>query len=180
MENSAQLPDLDWSQVKETITLLTVSVAMVQSSMQEGDSSVTSLADNFTSMIEDMQSIEKVINGLEDGDVKQQAVQHCQDMQSRIQTSIVAFQFYDRLQQCLEHVVMNLDGLSTLIADPQRLYNPFEWQKFKQEIRGRYTMEQERAMFDAILAGKSMEEAIEQVKQQVKQDDEQDDNIELF
>ncbi len=177
MENSNPQPDLDWSQVKETIALLTVSVAMVQNCMQEGDTSVTSLADNFTAMIADMQSIEKVIDTLDDGDVKQQALAHCQDMQSRIQNSIVAFQFYDRLQQSLEHVVLNLEGLSDLIGDPQRLYNPFEWQKFKQEIRGRYTMAQERAMFDAILAGKSMEEAIEEAKNATKMDD---DNIELF
>ncbi len=178
MENFNQQPDLDWSQVKETITLLTVSVAMVQSSMQEGDSSVTSLADNFTSMIEDMQAIEKVVNTVEDEDVKQQALAHCQDMQSRIRTSIVAFQFYDRLQQSLEHVVLNLDGLATLIADPQRLYNPFEWHKFKQEIRGRYTMEQERIMFDAIVNGKTMEEAIEAVKKAAVSED--DDGVELF
>ncbi len=176
METPNSQPDLDWSQVKETITLLTVSVAMVQSSMQEGDSSVTSLADTFTAMIEDMQSIEKVVSSIAEGEVKQQALRHCQDMQGRIQSSIVAFQFYDRLQQCLEHVVSNLDGLSTLIADPQRLYNPFEWQKFKQEIRGRYTMEQERAMFDAIVSGKSMEEAIEQAKNKTTPDD----DIELF
>jgi hypothetical protein len=177
MENSNLQPDLDWSQVKETITLLTVSVAMVQNSMQQGDTSVTSLADTFTAMVEDMQAIEGVINTIEEGEAKQQALAHCQNMQSRIQTSIIAFQFYDRLQQSLEHVVLNLDGLSNLIADPQRLYNPYEWHKFKQEIRQRYTMEQERIMFDAILAGKSLEEAIELVNEAEKTDD---DNIELF
>jgi hypothetical protein len=40
MENknsNAQQPDLDWSQVRETVKLLSVSSAQVEASMREGD-----------------------------------------------------------------------------------------------------------------------------------------------
>ncbi|MGZ4999445.1 MAG: hypothetical protein ACXV7F_04030, partial [Methylomonas sp.] len=50
-------PDLDWSQVRETIKLLAVSVALVEGSMRIGDESVNALAGTFASMVEDMDVI---------------------------------------------------------------------------------------------------------------------------
>ncbi len=170
-------PDLDWSQIKETIKLLTVSVALVQTSMKEGDSSVNTLTESFSAMVEHMNAISGILNNMESSDERDCALQHCHATHDRIQASIIAFQFYDRLQQCLDHVVHNLDGLSAVIADPQRLYNPFEWKKFQNEIRQRYTMESEKIMFDAILKGKTMEEAIA-LASSVQEKEE--DDIELF
>ena len=71
----------------------------------------------------------------------------------------------------------SLKGLSSLVESPERLYNPIEWKKFQEEIRGRYTMESEKAMFDAILQGKSIEEAI---KLAALSDEQEEDEIELF
>jgi hypothetical protein len=95
-------------------------------------------------------------------------------------SSIVAFQFYDRLQQCLSHVSTGLQGLSGIIDNPQRLYNPQEWHSFQTEIRSHYTMESEKIMFDAILNGNSIEEALALAEVQVKPVIEDDDDIELF
>jgi hypothetical protein len=103
----------------------------------------------------------------------------CTETSDRIQESIVAFQFYDRMQQCLRHVTSNLKGLSLLVESPERLYNPFEWHKFQMEIRGRYTMESEKIMFDAILAGKTIEEAMA-IKVAAEAEKPEDDDIELF
>ncbi len=175
--SGSRQPDLDWSQIKETVKLLTVSVALVQSSMKEGDSSVNTLTDSFTSMVGHMHAISGILSKLEPGEEREQALQHCSATSDKIQSSIVAFQFYDRLQQCLDHVTNSLDGLSQLIGNPQRLYNPMEWQKFQDEIRSRYTMESEKVMFDAILAGKTMEEAVS-LAAKVEEDEEED--IELF
>jgi len=178
MTNSGtqQQPDLDWSQIRETVKLLTVSVAMVQSGMHEGDASVAVLADALMAMGQNLSALEKALQSLENASEKAQALDNIQALQAQVQSSIEAVQFYDRLQQCLDHVVHNLDGLSSVISDPQRLYNPLEWQKFQQDIRKRYTMEPERVMFDAILAGKSIDEAIDLARQA----NQQSDKIELF
>jgi len=153
-------PDLDWSQVRETIKLLAVSVAQVESGMKIGDESVNVLTGTFASMVEEMDVIRDNLSQLPSSPQRDNAMARCMATQEKIYSSIVAFQFYDRLQQCLSHVSTGLQGLSAIIDNPQRLYNPQEWYKFQNEIRSHYTMESEKAMFDAILHGKSIEEAL--------------------
>lgn len=171
-------PDLDWSQVRETVKLLAVSVAQVEGSMKVGDESVEVLTSSFSSIVEDMNAIQQLLTTLEPSLARDGALRHCASSQERIYSSIVAFQFYDRLQQCLQHVSIGLKGLSDIIENPNRLYNPAEWAAFQEEIRGRYTMESEKVMFDAIHEGKSIDEALAlavAVEQQINQD-----QIELF
>jgi hypothetical protein len=171
-------PDLDWSQIRETIKLLTVSVAQVEGSMKAGDESVSALADSFTNMVDDMKNIHEILSGLQQSESRDNALQHCEATQQRINSAIVAFQFYDRLQQCLQHVSNNLKGLSIIIDTPHRLYNPAEWHKFQESIRSQYTMESEKVMFDAIHQGKSVDEALAMFQQANQLSDE--DEIELF
>lgn len=153
-------PDPDWSQVQETVKLLTLSAAQVDIILQEGDLSVNTLTESFTDIVESMQTINNHLLSLDTSDTRDQALACCAETKAQIQTAIIAFQFYDRMQQCLQHVTSNLRGLSKLVESPERLYNPKEWQAFQNQIRSRYTMESEKMMFDAILQGKSVDDAI--------------------
>lgn len=154
-------PDLDWSQIRETIKLLAVSVAQVEGSMKLGDESVCVLTHSFARMVEDLGVIQNTLMNLQAGESRDLALKRCSKAQEVIESSIVAFQFYDRLQQCLQHVSFGLKDLSAIIDTPQRLYNPAEWHKLQTDIRSRYTMESEKVMFDAILEGKSIDEALD-------------------
>lgn len=176
-QSDSNNPDLDWSQIKETVKLLTVSITQVDSSMKDGESSVTTLTQSFTSIVDHLNSINGILNSLESSDKKEAALAHCQQTSDTIQSSIIAFQFYDRLQQSLSHVIDSLKGLSDLVESPERLYNPLEWKKFQQAIRDRFTMESEKIMFDAILQGKSIDEAVQLA---AHADESEDDEIELF
>ncbi|BBL58411.1 hypothetical protein [Methylomonas koyamae] len=171
-------PDLDWSQIRETIKLLTVSVAQVEGSIKDGDESVNELASTFTLMVDDMQKIQEFLARVAPDEANSAALGYCESMQDKINQAIVAFQFYDRMQQCLQHVSNNLKGLSEIIDTPHRLYNPMEWHKFQESIRSRYTMESEKVMFDAIHQGKSIEEALQLFAQANRQGS--PDEIELF
>lgn len=177
-QSDSNFPDLDWSQIKETVKLLTVSVTQVESNMHAGDVSVNTLTESFTSIVNNMGAINKLLNELESSDERNEALDYCQQTNETIQTSIIAFQFYDRLQQSLSHVADSLKGLTTLVETPDRLYNPVEWKKFQDEIRGRYTMESEKIMFDAILQGKSIDEAINLAA--LADEDGDEDEVELF
>ena len=178
-QSDSKQPDLDWSQVRETVKLLTVSVTQVETCMKNGDASVNTLTESFTSLVSHMNSINELLDSFEPSEEKEAALNHCMETTEKIQASIMAFQFYDRLQQSLSHVAEGLKGLSSLVESPERLYNPSEWQKFKQEIRGRYTMESEKIMFDAIVQGKSIEEAI-QLAAKADEAGKDEDEIELF
>lgn len=153
-------PDLDWSQVRETVKLLNLSAAQVDALMQESELSVNTLTESFTEIADSMQVINDHILAFDASDTKDEVLACCADTNARFQKAIIAFQFYDRMQQCLQHVTSNLRNLSALVENPDRLYDPKEWRAFQNQIRSRYTMESEKLMFDAILQGKTIEEAI--------------------
>jgi len=153
-------PDLDWSQVRETIKLLNLSAAQVDVILQESERSVNTLTESFTDIVQSMQTINSHLLSLDVSNTKDEVMVCCSETKDKIQSAIVAFQFFDRLQQCLQHVTSNLRGLSKLVENPERLYNPAEWREFQDQIRSRYTMESEKIMFDAILQGKSLDDAI--------------------
>lgn len=178
-QSNSQQPDLDWSQVRETIKLLTVSTTQVEGSMQIGDESVNTLTNSFTEMVEHLNAIRVELEKLQDDETVQQAKAHCSATSQLVNSSIVAFQFYDRMQQRLQHVILSLNGLSEIVDDPQKLYNPQEWTDLQEHIRAKYTMESEKLMFDAIFQGKSVDEALEMAATQ-QEAQPQEDDIELF
>jgi hypothetical protein len=179
MSNSnSYKPDLDWTQVRETSKMLILSAIQVEDMLTNADLSVNTLTESFTSIVEHMQAINDHLLALESCSIRDEAIVCCSETTDKIQASIIAFQFYDRMQQCLQHVTSNLKGLSELVESPERLYNPNEWRQFQTLIRARYTMESERLMFDAILQGKSVKEAL--AIKNTHQEEDQSDNIELF
>ncbi len=178
-QSYAHQPDLDWSQVRETVKLLALSATHVEGSMVEGDDSVTVLTESFTAMVEHLAGINAQLELLEPSEAKDLALAHCSATSDKIRTSIVAFQFYDRLQQRLQHVTFSLKALSDIVESPERLYNPREWAKLQEQIRSTYTMESEKALFDAIVSGKSIEEALK-IAAYEEQNTNEDEDIELF
>lgn len=178
--STAIAPDLDWSQVTETVRMLNLSVAQIAMAMKEGEDSVGSLTASFTGMIGKVNDIAQTAEGMSDeSDATRGAIlADCAQVQSGIQQTIIAFQFYDRLSQRLDHVKLVLEQLSGLVADKSRLYQPDEWGGLQQTIRSRYTMAEEQQMFDVLLGGASIEEALEAVRERLNEGD--IDDIELF
>ncbi|MEQ1530655.1 MAG: hypothetical protein ABL925_15170 [Methylococcales bacterium] len=175
--SNSQNPDLDWSQVRETVKLLSLSAIQVDQLTKEGDLSVNTLTESFTVIVEHMQEINDHLLALDSCALRDDAIVCCNETSDKIQASIVAFQFYDRMVQCLQHVTANLTGLCRVLETPERIYNPNEWRKFQDEIRSRYTMESEKIMFDAIVQGKSVDEAL---AAKTNHQPDAADNIELF
>lgn len=176
--SNAQNPDLDWSQIRETIQMLNLAVAQIENAMREGDDSVNTLADSFTSMVGDTEVIRLACEALGDSSDKDTIQENCNDIQTKMQSAIIAFQFYDKLSQRISHVSNSLTALSTLVGNPQQLYNPFEWKGLQEKIKSKYTITEEREMFDMLLNGSTVEEALQATLEKSKQPVE--DDIELF
>jgi hypothetical protein len=183
VRSTSSRPDLDWSQVKETVLMLKLAAAQVEFSMRDGNKSVDVLTDTFTGMASSMQAIDGVVQELIahrglDGDKRDIMVEHCNSISVRVQQAIVAFQFYDKLVQRIDHVVASLSQLADLVGEPSRLYSPLEWQKLQIAIRDRYTMAQERELFDALMNGEDVQSVLDRL-QRITQEQSNDD-IELF
>lgn len=161
----ANAPDLDWSQVRETVLMLELAAGQVDAAMRDSNASVDVLTGTFTSLAETLQLIEAAVATLPDtvgnGLVKAEIQDNTRFVTAKVRQAIVAFQFYDRLVQRLDHVCQSLGGLSQLVADRGRLYNPAEWQSLQKEILSKYTMIEERSMFDAVLGGMPVKQALE-------------------
>jgi hypothetical protein len=161
----AAMPDLDWSQVRETVLMLELAAGQVEAAMKDSNSSVEVLTDTFTSLADTLQHIDAAVDTLPDtignGLVKAEIQTNTQLVASKVRQAIVAFQFYDKLVQRLDHVCHSLAGLSHLVSDRQRLYSPDEWKALQEEILTKYTMIEERAMFEAVLNGVSVKEALD-------------------
>jgi hypothetical protein len=158
-------PDLDWSQVRETVLMVELAAGQVEAAMKDSNSSVEVLTDTFTSLADTLQLIDAAISTLPDtignGLVKAEIVANTQLVSDKVHHAIVAFQFYDKLVQRLDHVCHSLAGLSALVADQGRLYSPPEWKALQDAILAKYTMVEERAMFESVLNGATVKEALE-------------------
>ena len=98
-------------------------------------------------------------------------------MAGRVQKSIIAFQFYDKLSQRLAHVSHSLEALTGLVTDQRKLYNPFEWVALQEKIRAKYSTREEIEMFNAVMKGMPVKEALNNYKAEMK---DKGDDVELF
>lgn len=162
----AATPDLGWSQVRETVLMLELAAGQVEAAMKDSNNSVEVLTDTFTSLAETLGVIEAAVATLPDtvgnGLVKSEIQGNTRLVAQKVHQAIIAFQFYDKLVQRLDHVCHCLGGLSGLVSDKTRLYNPEEWVTLQDTIKSKYTMVEEREMFEAVLGGMAVAAAIEQ------------------
>lgn len=176
--SAADRPDLDWSQVRETVMMLNLAVAQISGALQEGDESVKTLTESFSAMMENTAAIQAANNEAPADSPRHDDIERrCQAISTQMQTAIVAFQFYDRLNQRLGHLTDSLAALGELVGNPGQLYNPHAWKRLQADIKSRYTVESDKAMFEAILQGATVKEALEHSR---GRQTETDDDIELF
>lgn len=175
-------PDLDWSQIRETIFMLNLAIAQIVSSMTEGDESVDDLSNNFIKMAGDVKEIQLHASMIEDSPIvnnnsKQEILDKCDCIEKSVEASIVRYQFYDRLRQRLERVSESLTNLADLIGDSSKIFNPEEWKKLHESVRSGYATREEREMLELLFKGASVQDAIKTVIQQCS---EEQDSVELF
>ncbi|MCB1894389.1 MAG: hypothetical protein H6945_14795 [Zoogloeaceae bacterium] len=162
----ASAPDLDWSQVRETVLMLQLAAAQIEAAMREGNSSVDVLTNSFTTLAGNMRKIGCTAAELPDtpqtGPIKAQLTAQAEEAGQMVHSSIVAFQFYDKLAQRLAHVCHSLEALGSLVADKGRLYNPSEWVGLQEKIRSRYSTAEEHDMFQAVMRGVGVQQALDE------------------
>lgn len=176
----ATKPDLDWSQVRETVLMLNVAVAQIRNSMTDGDDSVNALTRSFMTMIDRMGQIKSITETMPPSTQRDDLQSIHNDVAAKIDEAIISFQFYDKLTQRLSHVGNSLDQLADLVHDGTRLYSPTAWRALQDIIKSKYTVLADRRMFDLILAGASVEQALSESAELRRTDSIEATDIELF
>jgi len=179
--STAHSPDLNWSQVRETVLMLELAAVQIEAAMKDSNASVEVLTNSFTNMASYMRSISDTVETLPDdgpvGAAKQSLSGVSEHVSSMVHQAIIAFQFYDKLVQRLAHVGISLGDLSDLVGDTGRLFNPGEWVNLQTRIKSKYSTREEIAMFEAVMHGMPVQEAIDHFMAEMK---EKSDDIELF
>ena len=179
----ARKDQLNWSQISETLTMLALAVAQIDTSMKDGNESVDTLTGSFTTIANKTSMLLSHFdkNG---ADTPQEIKDAATTIHQEIGKAVIAFQFFDRLAQRMEHVGESLEHMGHLICDPETRYKATSWKDLQSKIKANYTMEAERIMFEHILAGQSIAEALQIYHHHFSKgaDDSfgTDDDIELF
>lgn len=161
----------NWSQLSETILMINVAVARIEHAMNEGNESFTSLSQSFVETVNSAGKITQAVALLEDSPVKNEITQHCNDISQRVGHSIVAFQFYDKLSQRMHLVSKSLDALTHVLKDESKTHVHDEWLKLQNMIRSKYTLDADQQMFDAVLNGMPIEEALKIAVEKTTEED---------
>jgi len=176
--NRNNQPDLDWSQVQETVLLLNLAVAHLKGSMSDGEESVSHLAESLTYVMGKLRTIESAAQDLEESPIRSTILGNWTEVNQKVQSIIIAFQFYDKMSQRLGHLSFSLGALAELVGDRDRLYCPYEWSGLQDLVKSKYTTESDKKMLEAIVSGATVEEALELAKTFEKNNT--SDDIELF
>ena len=171
-----------WTHVRETVRMLFLAIAQIEIALRESDDSVGHLTEVFTSMVERENKIAESISRLSSkGDDEQilSSIEHdAIKVTGEMQSAIVAFQFYDRLTQRLAHVGSSMESLSELLNDNNRINEVEEWLELKANIKSKYSMREEHELFDVVIAGGDVRDAIRHYNELHKNEPKND--IELF
>lgn len=165
----------NWCQLRETVLMLNVAVSRIEHAMIEGDDSFTTLSKSFVGIAKSAREIVSESQYLDDSPTKKTINESCKNISEQVGRSIVSFQFYDRLSQRMSMVSKTLSSLTEVLNDTNKINNKNEWIALQDTIRSKYTLDADQEMFDAILSGTSVEDAL---KIAVKKTDEED--IEFF
>ena len=178
----AATPDMDWSQVHETVLMLELAAVQIDRALKDGDASYDVLSQTFSAMAGYVRTQLKTLRTLsiaeEQEGEKLNLLETGEQVLDSIHQAIVAFQFYDRLGQRLTHVCSGLEQLTSLVKDRSRLFNPGAWVELQKSIRSVYSSPAEVTMFDAVISGMPIAEAVETYLSDARI--RQDADIELF
>jgi len=167
--------------------MLYLSVCQIKSSMKDSGNSVDQLTLSFTELALHSREVDEHVQNLSEVSeiqaFKNEVSNTAREMQEKINQAITAFQFYDRISQRLDHVSQNLESMSDLMANPMDLNDPDAWKLIQDQVKNSYTMESERLMFEHILRGASVKEALDIYQHHFEEEKEaldDDDEVELF
>jgi len=160
-----------WSQIRETILMINVAVARIEHAMIEGDVSFTSLTGSFVETVNAATTITAAANQLEESALKDTIKENCQNITLRVTDSIVSFQFYDKLSQRMALVSKTLSCLTEILKDKNKTDNIEEWKNLQNLIRSKYTLDADQDMFDAVIRGTPIQEALNIAVNKTTEDD---------
>ena len=123
------------NQIRETVTMFNVSVALIEHSMSDGDDSIRHTIDQLTERSGMIREVRNKLQQLQNGttptsctskmeEMENEIGADCDAMDQTLSDAIVTFQDFDRVAQQLIQVGNSLNATAALLNDPQRINDP--------------------------------------------------------
>jgi hypothetical protein len=162
MENDSTTANIKFA--GELRRFLELGAAQLDAAIRESDSRVDKLAGAVTAVATDARELEMQLSALDspnpaEAERARQRIRQLTDaLASHVQATITSLQFYDKLIQRLTHV---RDGLaipsdSTVNGVDQSS----DWSAMLEQVRSRYSMVEERVLFDFMMRGLSADQML--------------------
>jgi len=182
-----QRSNADWSHIKETINMLSLAVRQIDASVAGSNKALVTLVGSFALLANHTNAVSTQINQLtkvEPLDVfKHDLIASMTDVNRNIACAIEAFEPYGHECQRLGHVARNLEKVTELMQTEATIHARSAWHQVQLGIKSSYTMEAERIMFEFIMRGGSVKDALQIYRHHFETAEATkplDDEIELF
>lgn len=150
---------VQWS---ETIHMLDLSANQLDVTIQEGNESMELLMDTFSSLTDELDRLNAAItNQTADSAGSKNLIEYCATTKEKINQAVIGLQFYDRFTQRMHNVRESLAVLAALVDDPDRQNVPQEWVTLRDGMKSKYSKEQQKTIFHALMQGAEIDEVFE-------------------
>jgi hypothetical protein len=143
---------------------LELGAAQLDAAIRESDSRVDKLAGAVTAVATDARELETSVRALdspnaEESERARQRISQLTDaLVAHVQATITSLQFYDKLIQRLTHV---RDGLAIPSdSTAHGVDKSSDWSAMLEQVRSRYSMVEERVLFDFMMRGLSADQML--------------------
>ncbi|PCJ50551.1 MAG: hypothetical protein COA74_01875 [Gammaproteobacteria bacterium] len=172
---------------KNVAELTRLAAAQIRVAVTESTDSVDTLSTSFTEIVSQDKMIRQKIELLSDDaetlQIKQEIAAISSELRENIDKAVIAFQFYDRLCQRLDHTSECLRKLSE-IKEQEVDSKAEEVLRLRDNVYNHFTMLEERQLFDAVISSQNFEQAIADYtvarQNSLESESESDHDIELF
>lgn len=140
--------------------LLEVSSAQIEMAMRDGSKAFDSLSQLSTDIF-------RLISALEEkaGNLNEEVDVLLRDLDNKRSDALGAFQFFDLLSQRVEHGVNSVSQLSQYLKGKEIDVADECWGEFKESITARFSLDQEKRLFELMMAGSSREDALRRIEE---------------
>jgi hypothetical protein len=157
---TSEIPAQDWTPEQQIARMLGLCEAQMESAIGDADTSVDTLVKAFTEIVASTRAIEAAAPNV-DAQLRTQL----DAIGKQMTAAIVAFQFYDKLTQRLEHVRYSLSSLAMFVCDRSQSSQRDQWRRLFTALKRLYRTEEERQLFQLMVEGATAEEALAKVSQ---------------
>ena len=144
---------------------LELGAAQLDAAIRESDSRVDKLASGVAAIATDARELQAQARGLEGcsdeeaARVRERICELAERLDGHVQATVTSLQFYDKLIQRLTHV---REGLAIPSDSQVAEQGPAqsEWNSLLEQVRSRYSMVEERVLFDFMMRGLSADQML--------------------